>query len=105
MSNKPEPFTKLGDHNYSTWKPDCTAALMYKDCWDLVNGTLLPPADPDDLLEWRQKQHMASGIIWQSLEQPQKTMVQELLQDPVQMWNRLASLHQVESPVCTMCHT
>ena len=39
MAGKAEPITKLGEHNYPTWRLDCTASLMLIKCWDLVDGT------------------------------------------------------------------
>ena len=73
---------------------------MYKGCWRLVAGLWLQQdaEDAGDLDDWLDKQNMASGLIWQSLEQSQKALVQDLLADPVALWTRLGSLHAIESP-------
>ena len=97
-------ITKLGEHNYPQWKPDMQAALMYKGCWRLVAGLWLQQhaEDAGDLDDWLDKQNMASGLIWQSLEQSQKALVQDLLADPVALWTRLGSLHAIESQANTL---
>ena len=99
MAGKVEPITKLGEHNYPTWRLDCTASLMLIKCWDLVDGTWTEPdEDADNYQDWVDKKQQASGLIWSTLGPSAKAMIQDLLGEPVLMWNRLASLTQVESP-------
>ena len=97
MSSK-DSITKLGEHNYPQWRLDMQASLMYKGCWRLVNGTWLQPQpDEEELEDWLNKREMASGLIWQSLEHSQKALVQEHLDNPVDLWTRLGSLHAIKS--------
>ena len=99
MSSK-DIHTRLGERNYPKWRLDTIALLMYKGCWRLVNGTWPQPADPaaDDWEEWFEKRDQASGIIWASLEDSVKPLVQQNIENPIVMWAQLATLYAIESP-------
>ena len=87
MAGKVEPITKLREHNYSTWRLDCTASLMLIKCWDLVDGTWTEPdEDADNYQDWVDKKQQASGLIWSTLGPSAKAMIQDLLGEPVLMW-------------------
>lgn len=91
-------FLKLGENNYPTWKFNMQAALQSKKVWCLVDGRETRPADPALALAWDERAEQASGFIYQKLERSMQIQVQEFMDDPVKMWNKLQLIHQQDNP-------
>lgn len=91
-------FTKLGENNYPTWKFDMQAALQSKKTWRLVSGRETRPVDPALGAAWEERAEQAAGTIYQKLERSMQIQVQENMDDPVKMWNKLQSIHQQDNP-------
>ena len=90
----------LGESNYSQWVADMKAALMMKGCWRIVDKTIPQPSPGSDkLAEWLEKHDMAAGLIWLTLEQSQKAMVQAHQSDAIKLWEELAKLHAKDSEI------
>ena len=91
-------FAKLGENNYPSWKFDMQAALQSKKTWRLVSGRETRPVDPALGAAWEERAEQAAGTIYQKLDRSMQIQVQEHMDDPVKMWNKLQSIHQQDNP-------
>ena len=68
--------TKLNDRNYTTWSGEIRAQLMRDKCWRIVDGTWTQPvAGASDLNDWLDKQAVAAGTLFLTLEPSQRVHV------------------------------
>ena len=92
-------FPKLGEDNYSSWSKNMKAYLMQKKVWAIVKGTDIKPSPGDaELRDWLKDEQLAAGVIYLGLEEGQKSQVEDILDDPKQMWEELESIHVQKRP-------
>jgi hypothetical protein len=94
-------FPKLNQHNYATWVGNMKASLMSIHALKLVQGKETKPHDPKDPSldkEWEEREELAAALIYLRLEDDQKIHVHNIEEDPVKMWNALATIHLQKKP-------
>ena len=94
-SDRHSGLVKLGESNYSSWAEDMCAYLMTKEVWSLVKGEDVqpPPSESKELKAWRINHDIAVEEIFLSLESSQRVHVKGIMEDPVEMWKKLKSVH------------
>ncbi|KAH7903728.1 hypothetical protein BJ138DRAFT_984732, partial [Hygrophoropsis aurantiaca] len=98
--NRKPLFARLGESNYNSWFGDMRARLMTLKVWSLVKGeeTQPPPADTKELRLWREKRDTAAGEIFLMLEPTQKVHINDIAENPILMWAKLAEVHVQKRP-------
>ena len=71
------------------------AFLMTKSIWRYVTGDKAqPPAsEPEKLEEYKDMKAKTYGFIFLMLEEPQKSLVRGIVEDPKILWERLETIH------------
>ena len=81
--------TKLGEHNYVTWKRDMTVSLQDSGLWDVVSNPPPDPVSPD----WTPKTRHALAKIHDSCDVPQQSLFADL--DTAHLaWEKLRSVFE-----------
>jgi transposase InsO family protein len=85
---------KLTSSNYNVWAVALQGKLMTVNAWRIVTENLKRPVDVGEADKWLLKREEAAGIILRSLAPTQYVHVEGIMDDPVEMWNRLRSAHR-----------
>lgn len=95
-------FPHLKTGNYPSWAGDMRAWLMSKGLWRLVQGDeRLPVAAERTATEaelkatevWRNRALRAAGELYLAITDEQKTHLDGIEDDPVEIWKKLESAH------------
>ena len=97
-------FPHLGEKNYNQWVGNFIALAMKKNLYSILSGTETKPKDalatalPGDQSDYDRCRKQLAGELFLSLEDDQKTHVQDCFDDPVKMWTKLESVHLQKKP-------
>lgn len=99
-SHSSTTVSKLTSTNYNTWKGEMKAFLRTKGLWTIVSGTEKHPDDSklEAQTKWDLRADKAAGELYLALSSEQRTHVDAVQDDPVQIWSTLASIHLQQRP-------
>jgi hypothetical protein len=106
MSSTLPLFTKLNSNNYNTWNGDMEAWYRAQALWRLVFGASTVPkvstpakeGEEEKLDSWQIKADKAAGIMWLMVENTQRVHFRGIKDNPVKMWEALATVHMQKRP-------
>ena len=106
MSSTLPLFAKLNSNNYNTWNGDMEAWYRAQALWRLVSGASTPPkvstpakeGEEEKLEAWQIKADKAAGIMWLMVENTQRVHFRGIKDDPLKMWEALATVHMQKRP-------
>ena len=85
---------RLTSSNYNIWAIDLQGKLMMVNAWRIITKDFKKPVDTEAAEKWLLKQEEAASIILKSLTSTQYVHIKGIMDDPIEMWNRLRSAHQ-----------
>ena len=91
-------FKKLGETNWNSWSADMKAKLMEKKVYGVVSGKVTAATPGVDAYSLYIMQEQAAGIMWSGLEESNKSIVKEQMENPKLMWDLLKQHHQQQLP-------
>jgi predicted transcriptional regulator len=101
FKNSKGSFERLNEHNYPTWRDNCSLYLISMKAWKIVTGDELPPVIPENgtavevaiaanrLEKYEQRKDDATFIIFNSCGKSVQAHINKT-RDPKEMWNILA---------------
>ncbi|CCA74092.1 hypothetical protein PIIN_08046 [Serendipita indica DSM 11827] len=100
MSNSKEPTSVpvLSKDNYPAWSRKMKAYFFLHDLYELVLGEDLKPTETDDQSKWIRRQRQAAAAITMSIDETNAIHIDDISDDPVAMWKKLASMHNNKTP-------
>lgn len=100
MSNSKEPTSVpvLSKDNYPAWSRKMKAYFFLHDLYELVLGEDLKPTETDDQSKWIRRQRQAAAAITMSIDETNAIHIDDISDDPVAMWKKLASMHNNKPP-------
>ena len=85
---------KLTNSNYNVWAVAMQGKLMTVNAWWIITEDLKRPVNTGEAEKWLLKQEEAAGIILKSLTPTQYVHIEGIMDNPIEMWNRLRAVHR-----------